>query len=306
MRGARPTRAGSTSSSPTRRSGPRCTAPCARRSSSPTISPDAGRPPGWLSVPLVLTSHTWENAQERAVAPGSGDGRGDAGRARARLARAVPADSNTAAAVVERCYRTRGQIWTLVVPKASAIPDLFTRRRGARAGARRRRDVCDWAGHGPSGRALVLTAVGAYQLIEALRASERLRRARRRARGGLPARARALPRAARGARGRPLARPPSGALFPAGVPARVFLTHTRPETLLGALGPLHTGRTVGLGFANQGGTLDIAGMLFVNGASWAHAVEAAARLLGLTGAGCSPRTSGPRWTGAPRPSRLSC
>src|SRR5207247_3423714 len=23
----------------------------------------AGRPPGWLSVPLVLTSHTWENAK---------------------------------------------------------------------------------------------------------------------------------------------------------------------------------------------------------------------------------------------------
>ena len=23
----------------------------------------AGRPPGWLGVPLVLTSHTWENAK---------------------------------------------------------------------------------------------------------------------------------------------------------------------------------------------------------------------------------------------------
>jgi hypothetical protein len=38
---------------------------------------------------------------------------------------------------------------------------------------------------------------------------------------------------------------------------------------------------VGLGYANQGGTLSIEGLLFVNRASWAHAVEAAARLLDL-------------------------
>jgi hypothetical protein len=38
---------------------------------------------------------------------------------------------------------------------------------------------------------------------------------------------------------------------------------------------------VGLGFVNLGGTLSIEGLLFVNRASWAHTLEAAARLLGL-------------------------
>jgi serine/threonine protein kinase len=70
--------------------------------------------------------------------------------------------------------------------------------------------------------------------------------------------------------------------YPAAVAARVFLTHTRPESVLGALGPLHTGpATVGLGFVNLGGTLSIEGLLFLNRASWAHTLAAAARLLGL-------------------------
>ena len=38
-------------------------------------------------------------------------------------------------------------------------------------------------------------------------------------------------------------------------------------------------RTVGLGYVNQGATLSVDGMLFVNRSSWAHAVDAAARLL---------------------------
>jgi hypothetical protein len=38
---------------------------------------------------------------------------------------------------------------------------------------------------------------------------------------------------------------------------------------------------VRLGFTNHGGTLSIDGLLFLNRASWAHALEAAARLLGL-------------------------
>lgn len=47
--------------------------------------------------------------------------------------------------------------------------------------------------------------------------------------------------------------------------ARLFVTHTRPEPVLGVLGPLHTGpRTSGLGYVNQGGTLSTPGMLFVN------------------------------------------
>jgi hypothetical protein len=39
--------------------------------------------------------------------------------------------------------------------------------------------------------------------------------------------------------------------------------------------------TIALGFTNQGGTLSVDGMLFVNGQTWAHCVDAVASLVGL-------------------------
>ncbi|MGH7265199.1 MAG: xylulose 5-phosphate 3-epimerase, partial [Candidatus Rokuibacteriota bacterium] len=71
-------------------------------------------------------------------------------------------------------------------------------------------------------------------------------------------------------------------LYPDAVAARVFLTHTRPETSLGVLKPLATGAaTVALGYTNHGGTLSVGGLLFVNRATWAHVLEAVARVTGL-------------------------
>jgi len=240
----------------------------------------AGRPPGWLSVPLVLTSHAWENAknershQDPMLAEALLGEPSDVSRV------LFVADHNTAAAVMEGVYATRGQIWTLVVAKAAAIPDLFTpeeARRLLRDGGMR----LVWAGHDPDHARIVLTAVGGYQLVEALAASARL------AERGVahavvyllePGRFRA-PRNEREARHlAPAAL--RAQLYPESVRPRLFLTHTRPEPMLGALAPLSTGiRTVGLGFVNQGATLDVDGMLFVNCATWAHALDAASRLL---------------------------
>jgi phosphoketolase len=72
-------------------------------------------------------------------------------------------------------------------------------------------------------------------------------------------------------------------LYPDSVPARVFVTHTRPEPILGTLHSLHTGRnkTSALGFINRGGTLNVPGMLFVNRCSWVHILSEVARLLDL-------------------------
>jgi phosphoketolase len=193
-----------------------------------------------------------------------------------------PGDHNTAAAVIAEVYRTRGQIWTLVVPKGSGLPDLFTPEEAqalVRDGAAR----LGWAGFRPEQARLILTAVGSYQLVETLRASERL------AAREVPHAVVAMLEPGRFRAPRDLhERRHAAALeviehcYPPAVPARIFLTHTRPESLLGALRPLHTGAsTVGLGFTNQGGTLSIDGMLFVNRTSWAHAVEAAAGLLEL-------------------------
>lgn len=194
-----------------------------------------------------------------------------------------PPDFNSAAAVMERLYQTHGQIWTLVVPKADVIPDLFTpedARKLVKDGGLR----LEWAGHQREQARLILVAIGAYQLMEVLRASRRL--AERPIAHAVvyllePGRFRATRSIAEQAHQAPpdvIAR-----LFPTKVTPRLFVSHTRPETILGLLGPLHTGAaTVGLGYTNHGGTLSTHGLAFVNRCSWAHCLRAAARLLHLS------------------------
>jgi phosphoketolase len=242
----------------------------------------AGRPPGWLSIPLVLTSHTWENAKNEQSHQDPAMAELMLGEP-SHVSRVLfPPDHNAAAAVMEQVYRTHGQIWTLVVPKGGGIPDLFTPDE-ARALLRDGATLLPWAGLAPERARVVLTAVGAYQLEQALRASERL--AAREIEHAVvamlePGRFR-RPRDAR-EQAHVAAREVVQRCYPDRVRARLFLTHTRPESVLGVLGPLSTGAaTVGLGFTNRGGTLSIEGLLFVNRASWAHVLDAVARLLDL-------------------------
>ncbi len=244
---------------------------------------ETGRRAGWLSVPLVLTSHIWENAKNERSHQDPSMAEVLLGEP-ADVSRVLfPPDYNTAAVVMREVYQTRGQIWTLVVPKADPITDLFAREEAEQLfmdGVLR----LEWAGHQVEQARVILVAAGAYQLCEILRASRRL--AERKVAHSVvyllePGRFRAPrnPReaahmASAGVRKR---------LFPDDVAARVFLTHTRPEALLGILQPLHIGpRTAALGYINQGGTLNTGGMLFVNRATWAHCVERAARLLELS------------------------
>lgn len=242
---------------------------------------EVGRKQGWLSVPLVLTSHTWENGknershQDPSMAEAMLGEPSDVSRVMF-----VP-DYNTASTVMRGIYQTHGQIWTLVVPKADTIPDLFAVEDAERLlehGALR----LDWACHDLAHQRLILTAVGAYQLEEVVKASARLAerkishssvymlepgrfrftRTEREARHSSPASLRSV-------------------LYPDSVPARVFVAHTRPEPLLGTLQPLNTGRdkTAAIGFVNHGGTLNTPGMLFVNRCTWAHILVEAARVL---------------------------
>lgn len=242
---------------------------------------EVGRNPGWLSIPLVLTSHTWENGKnERSHQDPSMDEAMLGEPSDVSRVMFVP-DFNTAAVVMRDLYQTHGQIWTLVIPKADRIPDLFTREEAAallEQGALR----LDWAGCEPARQQVILTAVGAYQLEEVLKASMRL--------ADLqvphsviymlePGRFRS-PRTER----EMLHSAPASVqadLYPNSVSARIFVSHTRPEPLLGVLQPLNTGRsnTAALGYINHGGTLNVAGMLFVNRCTWAHIAAEAAGLL---------------------------
>jgi phosphoketolase len=243
---------------------------------------EAGRPQRWLSIPLLLTSHTWENGKNE-------QSHQDPSMAEAMLGESAPfsrvlfpADFNVAAAAMEQCYRTHGQLWTIVVPKTEVIPDWFTgeeaRRLVADGGA-----ALDWAGHQPERSRIILTAVGSYQLIDLLQASRRLKDR------DIPHTVVYLLEPGRFRRPRSPAEETHQAapalidrLFPRQVQPRLFVTHTRPEVLLGVLAPLHTGaKTSGLGYINRGGTLNTPGLAFYNRASWAHCLAEAARLLEL-------------------------
>lgn len=245
---------------------------------------ELGRPQHWLSVPLVLTSHTWENSknelshQDPALAESMLGETSDISRV------VFVPDFNTAAAFVQEIYQTHGQVWSVVVPKAEVIADLFTpdeARRLFEQGA----ILLDWAGNDPQHASLVLTAVGGYQLEEVLKASDRLRAkeiAHRVVYMLEPGRFRD-PRNA-GEQKHVLPRERVELLYPATALHRLFVTHTRPEPLMGVLQPLHTGRetTRALGFVGRGGTLTVSGMLYVNRSSWVHIVAEASRLIGLS------------------------
>ncbi len=240
-----------------------------------------GRAADWLSVPLLLTSHTYENGknershQDPAMCEALLGEPSDISRV------LFPADYNTALLSLDACYRTHGRIFTLVVPK-SAVANLFDQASAhqlVQDGAMR----LPWAPSGSRDIQVILTAIGAFQLAQCLRAAARLDE-----RGlGCAINYIIEPGRFRDPRGRREAlwqapEPLRHALYPDSVPHRVFAAHTRPEVMAGVLRPLDTGRrTIFLGYTNHGGTLDTASMLFVNRLSWAHIVRAAARSLGL-------------------------
>ena len=238
---------------------------------------DAGCSPGWLTIPVVLTSHTWENGkneqshQDPTLAEALLGEMADTARV------LFPIDANSALALLREVYRTHGQIAALVVPKrpvpARLSPDEAERL--ARDGAlvltseSKRDDV-------------LLVACGAYQLAAASRAQARLADAGVHARlvvAAEPGRLR-TPRDQREA-AFTLSDAALSTLLPPATAPRVFITHTRPEPFLGALRRVDTGSatTRALGYINRGGTLDTDGLLFANRCSWAHIVEATAQVL---------------------------
>lgn len=238
---------------------------------------EAGTPPGWLGVPVVVTSHTWENGkneqshQDPTMCEALLGEMSDTSRV------LFPVDVATAVAALHSIYASRGVIGTIVAPKQD-MPQWFDTAQASKAmqqGFLAVQPLSDQT-------RVQLVAVGAYQLQECLRAAEvldskgcpaqvivvvepgRLRQPRDRVEAGF-----VLPDDA------------LEATFPPGL-ARVIVSHTRPEPMLGALRRLDGGprNTVAAGYINRGGTFDVEGMLFANRCSWAHIVHKAATLLG--------------------------
>ena len=245
----------------------------------------AGRPPGWLSVPLVLTSHTWENAKNEQSHQDPTLAEALLGEMQDAVRVIFPPDANAAQAALRTVYSEQGRIAALVVPKRE-LPVLLD---GEQAAALLRDGVLHLA-YSPDAE-VDLVATGAYQLAAVRRAWERLRD------HDVVANLIYL--------GEPgCFRVPRDELeaehvhddeallrwFIPGQP-RLFVTHTRPEPFLGALRRLDDGPglTRALGYGNRGGTLDVDGLMFANRCTWGHAVAAAAELLGRsTSAWLSP------------------
>jgi phosphoketolase len=234
-----------------------------------------GRSPGWLAVPLLASSHLWENGkneqshQDPTIAEALLGEMNDVSRV------LFPIDWNSAIASFVDVYRHHGTIATLVVPK-NELPVLITPEQAktfAEHGV-----LCV---HGDASASLQLFAVGAYQLQQALLTAKRLERY------GLVVSVWALlePGKFREPRDRWEQNYCAGAVgrIP---PARdrLFFCHTRPEIMLGTLRSLDLGvaHTRALGYRNCGGTLDTFGMLFANRCTWAHGVRAIAEMRGLT------------------------
>lgn len=234
---------------------------------------------GWLGIPIVVTSHAWENGKNELSHQDPTFCEALLGEMSDTSRVLFPADANTAVAALRHVYRQRGEIACLVVAKRD-VPNVFT-------AGEAEMNVAAGAGHfsGSEGAArLQLVAIGAYQLQQCVWAAARF------ARSGIPLLVTYVvePGRFRIARDKLEAEfvasdAELAEFFPAGLP-RVVVSHTRPEPMAGVLRRIDRGprTTRFLGFRNRGGTLDTAGLLFANGATWAHIVNQGCDTMGIS------------------------
>lgn len=238
---------------------------------------ETGRRVNWLSVPILVSSHTWENGKNE-------QSHQDPTLCEAWLGEMAdvapvyfPFDANSAVALMCTLYKQTGRVATVVTPK-NVTPYFCSAAQAQQAvheGAMVLQHDTD---------AIVqFLAVGAYQLEAANKAAEVMREQ------GVdcsvvailePGRFR-IPRDAREAHyvhsDAEIAR-----IIPS-VETRLIVCHTHAEVMTGVLRRLDTGiaQTRVLGYRNRGGTLNVEGMQQANGQTWQAIVVAANELLGL-------------------------
>jgi phosphoketolase len=126
--------------------------------------------PEWLGVPIVLTSHVWENGkneqshQDPTLCEALMGEMSDVSRV------VFPPDWNGTIATLREVYRTRGCLWSLVVPKRP-VAHVMTQEQSEALVAN---GAVRLGGTGAADEKTLLIAIGAYQLAEAFRASGRL------------------------------------------------------------------------------------------------------------------------------------
>ncbi len=238
---------------------------------------ETGRRVQWLSVPVLLSSHTWENGKNEQSHQDPTLSEAWLGEMADMAPVYFPFDANSAVAVMIKLYKQTGRVAALVTPK-NVTPYFCSAgqaQQAAHDGALVLQHDAD--------AILQFLAVGAYQLEAANKAAEVMRGQ------GIscsvvailePGRFR-IPRDEREAHyvhsDAEIARiiPP--------VETRLIVCHTHAEVMTGVLRRLDTGyqQTRVLGYRNRGGTLSVAGMQEANGQSWQAIVLEANAILGL-------------------------
>lgn len=239
---------------------------------------EAGRTVNWLSVPVIASSHTWENGKNEISHQDPTLSEAWLGEMSDLAPVYFPFDANTMVATMADLYQQRGRVAVVVAPK-NQVATASTAQQAQQCV----RDGALVISHDDNSD-IQLVALGAYQLGEVTRAAEVMRPC-----CGVRCSVLAITEPGR-------FRQPRDAMEASytwsaeairrivpTVKKRIFVSHTHAEVMTGVLRSLDTG--VGncqfLGYRNRGGTLDVFGMLLANGQTWAHIVLHAAEMLDI-------------------------
>ncbi len=236
-----------------------------------------GRSVNWISVPVIVTSHTWENSKNERSHQ-------DPTLCEAWLSEMAdsaqvlfPFDAQTAIASLAHVYAQRGVVTVLVIPKNKLpiVGDTSTAKEAVKKGY--------WVVGHDDKASIQLIAIGAYQLQQVRKAAERLRR-NRYACSVVTILEPGKFRIGRDATESTYVYQTDqiNQLIPY-VKHRVVVTHTHADVVTGVLRQLDTGvkSTAFMGYKNCGGTLDVNGMQKANQQTWAHIVQQSAQLMAV-------------------------
>lgn len=236
----------------------------------------SGREVNWLSVPILVSCHTWENCKNGFSRQNPVLSETWLGEMSDVAPVFFPFDSSTAVTLLSQLYQQRGQIAVVIVPQGQVpvVTDQMQAEQAVHNGAL-------LISHDQHPQ-IQLLALGAVQLGSVQQAAALLRSK------SVCCSVVAILEPGRFRE----PRDPMEAAFvwtpeqiaqviPV-VAKRVFVSHTRAELISGTLRRLDTGAADSrfLGYRNLGGTLDLFGMTYANGQTWAHIVVEVAALLG--------------------------
>lgn len=235
---------------------------------------EAGKSPHWLSVPILLTSHTWENGKNEQSHQDPSLCEIMMGEMADVAPVYFPIDSSTGIATLATVYKSHNKVASIVIPKREILNKL-TAEQAATA-----LEQGAFVLKTQAKADIQLIAIGAYQLDEVIKAEMYL------AEKGIKCGIVAIIEPGRFRYSRDTyeqkvthSEHSIKRIIPE-IGKRIFVSHTRADVLTGVLRRLDTGSSsLFMGYRNQGGTLDVLGMLYKNQQTWAHIVANAAKLL---------------------------